>query len=152
MLGRTVLVGLAALALAGPAAAAKGGCHDVEGEFTAVTIPPGPECASFAFCTSGQLTGDLAGPYFFTVTGFGPTGELLAASTITKTNGAVIQGSDVSVINPDGTFTTTLNVIGGTRQYAHATGQIVASGAFTPTGTAGTYSGTICLGVAKGKA
>lgn len=134
------------LAFSAAAWAAPGGCHDVEGDFTAVTIPPGPDCSSFLFCTLGTLTGDLAGTYFFTVSGFGPGGELLAASTITLKTGAVIQGSDTSVLNPDGTFVTTVEIIGGTRQYADATGEIVASGHFTATGTEGTYAGTICLG------
>ena len=140
----TVLV---ALALAGPAAAARGGCHQVEGDFTAVTIPPGETCPSPVFCTLGTLTGDLAGTYFFAVHGFGPGGELLAASTITLENGAVIEGSDTSVINADGTFATTVVVVGGSRQYARATGEIVATGHFTESGTEGTYAGEICLGI-----
>ena len=45
-----------------------------------------------------------------------------------------------------GTFVTTIDIVGGTRQYAHATGELVAPGHFTPQpGTAGTCSGTICL-------
>lgn len=146
MIWRIAAIGLAAAALAGPAAAAEGGCQKVEGDFTAVTVPPGPDCPSLLFCTVGELTGDLEGTYFFAVTGFTPTGALTAASTITLENGAVIQGSDTSVINADGTFTTTVNVVGGTRQYARATGQIVADGHFTATGTEGTYEGEICLG------
>ncbi len=45
-------------------------------------------------------------------------------------------------------FVTTVNVIGGTRQYEDATGQIVAPGVLDlVTGsTSGTYSGTIYLG------
>lgn len=147
MIARLAAVTLAALALAGPAATATGGCHDVEGDFTAVTLLPGDACPSPIFCTLGTLTGDLAGTYFFAVSGFGPGGELLAASTITLENGAVIQGSDTSVLYPDGTFTTTVSIVGGTRQYAHATGQLVAGGAFTAEGTAGTYAGQICLGI-----
>ena len=146
MIARIAALTLAALSLAGTAAAARDGCHEVEGAFTAVTLPPSGACPSPIFCTLGVLTGDLAGTYFFSVSGFGPGGELLAASTITLENGAVVEGSDTSVLHPDGTFTTTVNVVGGTRQYAHAAGQIVAEGAFTADGTAGTYAGEICLG------
>ncbi len=148
MLARTIGVAVAALALAAPAVAAQGGCHDVEGDFTAETIPGGVgNCTSFAFCTLGTLTGDLAGTYFFTVTGFTGPNTLTAESTITRETGAVIQGRDTSTLFGDGTFETVVTVVGGTRQYAHARGQIVATGAFTATGgTAGTYGGTICLG------
>ena len=69
-------------------------------------------------------------------------------STITLANGAVIRGNDTSVLHPDGTFVTTVQIAGGTRQYAHATGALVAPGRFTANGgTEGTYSGTICLGI-----
>jgi len=137
-------LGMGALAWAGAraASAAEGGCHSYTGEFTAVTPA---ECPSF-LCTQGTLTGDLAATYDFVATGFTPTG-ITGKSTITLDNGAVISGSDTSVVNPDGTFVTTVNVVGGTRQFAHATGALVAAGRFTPTGTEGIYSGVICLGV-----
>jgi hypothetical protein len=139
-----VLVSIAALALVGSASGASGGCHDVSGTFVAVTVVP-PECPSF-FCTRGTLSGDLAGTYFFAATGVTPAGDLTGASTITLENGAVINGSDTSHLNADGTFVTTVTFVGGTRQFAHAEGQLVAAGHFTATGTEGTYSGTICLG------
>ena len=121
----------------------EGGCHSYKGDFTAVT----PEvCPSF-LCTHGMLTGDLSGTYDFVATGVTPTGELTGQSTITLETGAVIFGSDVSVLNPDGTFVTTVTIVGGMRQFEHATGTIVATGRFTATGTEGTYSAEICLGV-----
>lgn len=140
---RTLCAALAigALACAGTASAAEGGCHSYTGEFTAVTPA---ECPSF-LCTQGTLTGELAATYDFVATGVTPTG-ITGTSTITLDNGAVISGSDTSVLNADGTFVTTVNVVGGTRQFAHATGAIVAAGAFTATGTEGIYSGVICLG------
>jgi hypothetical protein len=55
--------------------------------------------------------GDLAGTYFFSVSGFGPGGELLAAGTIALENGAVIRGATRSVLRPDGIFTTTVDVV-----------------------------------------
>jgi hypothetical protein len=142
---RTLWAALAigALACAGAraASAAEGGCHAYTGEFTAVTPA---ECPSF-LCTQGTLTGELAATYDFVATGVTPTG-ITGTSTITLDNGAVISGNDTSVVNPDGTFVTTVNVAGGTRQFAHATGAIVAAGRFTETGTEGIYSGVICLG------
>jgi hypothetical protein len=128
---------------AGPSRAAAGGCHAVSGAFTAVSPPV---CPSF-LCTHGRLTGDLSAIYDFVAIGVTPEGAVAGRSTITLDNGAVIHGSDASVLNADGTFVTTVRIVGGTRQYAHATGALVAPGAFTADGgTEGTYSGTICLG------
>jgi hypothetical protein len=142
---RFLFTALAAAALAFGGAlqvsADEGGCHTYGGEFTAVTVT---ECPSF-LCTHGTLTGDLAGTYDFVATGATETG-ITGQSTITLDNGAVIRGSDVSVLGPDGTFVTTVNVVGGTRQFAQARGQLVASGHFTETGTEGVYAATICLG------
>ena len=116
------------------------------GSFTAVSPP---DCPSF-LCTHGTLTGDLAGTYDFVATGVTPEGAVSGNSTITLDNGAVINGNDTSVLKTDGTFVTTVRIVGGTRQYAHATGALVAPGAFTANGgTEGTYSGTICLGSAQ---
>ncbi len=147
MIGKAFFVagiGLLALCPAAPSRAAAGGCHAVSGAFTAVSPP---DCPSF-LCTHGTLTGGLAGTYDFVATGLTPDGAVTGHSTITLGNGAVIRGSDTSVLNPDGTFVTTIRIVGGTRQYAHATGALVAPGAFTADGgTEGTYSGVICLGI-----
>ena len=136
-----------ALALCGSSAAfgAAGGCHSYSGDFTAVTLS---ECPSF-LCTRGTLTGDLAGTYDFVAVAIAPDGGLIGRSTITLENGAVIRGDDQSVINADGTFVTTVNVTGGTRQFRHAKGALVAAGLFTPAGSEGAYSGVICLGAKK---
>ena len=144
--GWVVSVLVLALSPALPSRAAAGGCHAVSGDFTAVAPP---DCPSF-LCTHGRLTGDLSATYDFVATGLTPEGAVTGSSTITLDNGAVIRGSDTSVLHPDGTFVTTVRIVGGTRQYAHATGALVAPGAFTATGgTEGTYSGTICLGVGR---
>jgi hypothetical protein len=148
---RSTLVRVAAAALAvavsmdGAVYAAAGGCRSYSGDFTAVTPA---ECPSF-LCTQGMLTGDLEGTYDFVATAIGPEGGLIGQSTITLANGAVIRGSDTSVVNPDGTFVTTVDVVGGTRQFRRANGALVAAGQFTPTGTEGVYSGVICLGAKK---
>jgi hypothetical protein len=143
---KACVVALAVLALAGPAGATVGGCHSIQGGFVAVSLTPfSAECPSF-FCTAGNLSGDLAGTYFFQAYDVAANGDLLGHSTITRTNGAVIHGNDTSHLNGDGTFVTTVNFVGGTRQFAHTTGQLVAPGHFTASGTEGTYSGQYCLG------
>lgn len=138
------VVATAALALAGTAAAKE--CKPVSGDFVADTVPcdpPGP------FCTAGTLTGDLDATYAFRMTSAAPTPTGIAFtgnSVITrKHGGAQLFGSDHGTIDfVDGSFTTIVDIVGGTKQYKGATGQIVATGHLTPTGTAGTYTGTIC--------
>ncbi len=68
------------------------------------------------------------------------------ASTITQTfGGAELYGADTGWIDfANGTFETTVNIVGGTNQYDGASGQLVATGNLTPTGTVGTYTGEIC--------
>jgi hypothetical protein len=148
---RVFAIGLTVLALAAPAWGAAGGCHAVEGGFTAVALQPfSADCPSF-FCTAGTLTGDLAGTYFFVAYGVAGNGDLLGHSTITLNDGAVIHGNDTSHLNGDGTFVTTVHFVDGTRQFAHATGGLVAPGHFTAGGTEGTYSGEYCLGNGGGE-
>lgn len=133
-----------ALALAGTAAAKE--CKPVSGDFVADIVPcdpPGP------FCTAGTLTGDLDATYAFRMTSQSPTPTgitFTGNSTITRVHGgAQLFGSDHGTINfVDGSFTTIVDIAGGTKRYEGATGQIVATGHLTPTGTAGTYTGTIC--------
>jgi hypothetical protein len=137
---------IVALATAGPAGAAAGGCHAVSGTFVAASPPT---CAGIV-CTEGTLSGDLAGHYSFVGYAFTPSGSVLGHSTITLTNGAVITSNDESVLfgppAPGTHFVTTVVFSGGTRQFAHATGGLVAPGTFTDTGTVGTYAGGYCLG------
>ncbi len=68
------------------------------------------------------------------------------ASTIRQTlGGAELYGADTGWINfANRTFETTVNIVGGTKQYDGASGQLVATGNLTPTGTIGTYTGEIC--------
>jgi len=159
MLARTIRITCAAFAIllasAGNALAAAGGCHSYSGDFTAVAPA---DCASpFGLCTHGTLVGGFPSTYDFTVDTLDfATGAYTGHSTITTEQGAVIEGSDSGVLVPngDGTadFVTTVQIVGGTRQYAHATGSFVAPGTLDlATGnTVGTYSATVCLGVGSG--
>jgi len=147
------------LGAAGGALAAAGGCHSFSGDFTAVApaVCPSP----VGICTHGTLTGGFPSTYDFVADTLVPTGNpgefaYTGHSTITTPQGAQIFGSDSGVLTmrPDGTapFVTTVHVVGGTRQYAHGAGQLVAPGVLNlATGaTVGTYSGTICLGKGNG--
>lgn len=148
---RSLLVLLAAVALVA-SSSALAATETVEGDFTSVGVLP-PECGSF-LCTRGELTGDLEGTYFFTMTSLlpdsGTPGAFLYAgnSSITTADGT-LQGEDTGIMyftsgNP-APFVTTVNVVSGGGAYAGATGTIVATGSldFTTNHATGTYTGSI---------
>jgi len=143
MKGRALVLAVT-VALVWSAAAAAKECKPVSGTFEATTVAcPAP------FCTAGSLTGDLEATYAFAMTSATPDGPILnftGASTIIREHGgAELYGSDTGWINfANGTFQTTVNIVGGTKQYEGATGQLVATGNLTATGTVGTYTGEIC--------
>jgi len=140
----TVLAVALAAALVWSATAAAKECKPVSGTFEATIVPcPAP------LCTAGTLTGGLTSSYAFTMTSAAQEGPVLTftgASTITNTFGdARLFGADTGWINfATGQFETTVNIVGGTKQYDGASGQLVATGNLTPTGTAGTYAGELC--------
>ena len=139
---RSVLALALAGALVWSAAAAAKECKPVSGTFAAEQVV----CAGF--CTAGTLSGDLTASYSFAMTsssGF-PLLTFTGASTIVREHGgAELYGSDTGWIDfGTGTFETTVNIVGGTKQYDGASGQLVATGNLTPTGTAGTYTGELC--------
>ena len=141
---RTVLAVALVAALVGSATAAAKECKPVSGTFEATIVPcPAP------LCTAGTLTGDLTASYAFTMTSAVQEGPLLSftgVSTIVSTFGeAELYGADTGWINfATGQFETTVNIAGGTKQYDGASGQLVATGNLTPTGTVGTYAGELC--------
>ena len=132
---------------------ANDGCKSFSGDFTAVAPLQCP--SPVGICTHGTLTGGFPSTYDFvadTLVSTGVPGEFAYTghSVITTAQGARVFGSDSGVLTflPNGTapFVTTVQVVGGTRQYEGATGQIVAPGVLdlASGGTIGTYSGTIC--------
>jgi len=141
---RFVLAVVLVTSLVWSSAAAAKECKPVSGTFEATTVA----CAA-PFCTAGSLTGGLTASYFFAISSASQEGPILSftgASTITQTfGGAELYGADSGWIDfATGTFETTVNIVGGTKQYDGATGQLVATGTLTPTGTTGTYTGEIC--------
>lgn len=150
------MIAIAALCLAtlpDGVARAQAGCKSFSGDFTAVA--PAACASPVGICTHGTLTGGFPSTYDFvadTLVSTGVPGEFAYTghSIITTVHGAQVFGSDSGVLTflPNGTapFVTTVQVVGGTRQYEGATGQIVAPGVLNLAtgGTVGTYSGTIC--------
>jgi hypothetical protein len=131
------------------------GCKSYDGNFTSSVVPNPPPGAVLA--THGILTGDLNATYDFVMTSLRPdpndptTFYYAGHSVITLTkNGHQLFTNDTGVmhIQPDGTalFTTTANIVGGTKNFKSVSGQFVASGVLNlATGqTVGTYTATIC--------
>ena len=130
-------------------------CKTTAGPFTSNLVPP-PACQSpVGVCTIGTLDGKFPETYDFVMDTLVDIGGGQSAYTghslITRTHGgATILGQDTGVLTFTGpttaTFVTTVNVAGGTKQFAAATGQYVATGQLNfVTGEAtGTFTATVC--------
>ena len=137
------LFAIAGLTLVGApsALAAAGGCHAVSGTYVNHNIT----CAVPAIaCVESELAGDLAGSSTSIVTSFDPaTQSYTAIVTNTLDDGAELTGALSGQIT-GGLGHSVETIIGGTRQFAHATGTIFV--ADTTARGVGTYSGEFCLG------
>ena len=133
-------------------------CKNDGGPFQSNLIPA-PNCPSpIGICTLGTLEGKSPETYYFVMDTLGPAGDTAAPnkftytghSVITRTRGgATLLGHDSGVIFFDGVtnpFVTTVDVVGGTKQYSDATGQFVATGQidFVTGQGSGTFTSTIC--------
>jgi hypothetical protein len=141
MLRKTLAVAAIALASAPGALAARGGCHPISGDVIITNAVP---CVVPAVaCRESFVTGDHAGTSLGVITSFDfLTGNYIGYRTAYLENGAVIEYSVVGWFG-GGFSTSTATVIGGTRQYAHATGSVYAE---SGPDTSGTYSGEVCFG------
>jgi hypothetical protein len=152
----TFTAGLLLAAVAG-VAAARDGCKQVSGPFHASPV----ECtAGGVLCTHGELSGRLSATYDFAMHAppqpdpNDPTRLVFTGRSVIRTRGgARLFGTDRGLIQVQSmTFVTTVTITGGTRQYAGASGQIVASGTLDERGnTLGSYTGTICKAADNGE-
>lgn len=132
-------------------------CKTTEGPITANLMPP-PGCQSpIGICIIGTLEGKSPETYSFVMDTFvdldpdGIQAAYTGHSVITRTHGgATLLGeeSGVMTFNDGGiaTFVTTVTIVGGTKQFANATGQYVATTQIsfaTGEGT-GTFTSTVC--------
>ena len=145
------------LVAAGASPALASDTKSVAGPFTSVLVPP-PACSTvIGICTLGHLTGDLDATYAFTMETLYPLGDpthpnrfaYTGESVITVIHGgAVMLSHDTGYIDFEGSenpFVTTVHVYKGTKQYADATGTLVASGQlnFVTGNAVGSYTGSI---------
>jgi hypothetical protein len=155
-----VAVGLAALLMAAPGIAAAAECANVEGTFNLQEVRDPALCSSpIGRCWQGSLSGDLAGTYDFIFTSltaadpndpnlFNYTGTSVITLEQSSQPQLFTQDSGFLRLNPLGPtpFQATATIVGGTRRYRHASGQLVLVGGLDElTGLViGTYTGQVC--------
>ena len=145
---------LAVLTLAGGAAVAAGKCKKVNGMFTLQPVPPEQCAGPVGICATGTYRGDLKGDSAFTGTSLTQTVDtpttgvvLLTGDNLIHTAGGDLMTKDAIVLQSSGAgdFAEVDTIVGGTDEWAGATGTIRAQGRFTPiTGGGGNYTGEIC--------
>lgn len=133
-------------------------CKTDGGPFQSNLQPP-PACTSpVGICTLGTLDGQHPETYYFVMDYLFPAGDPTQPnkflygghSVITRVHGgATLVSQDTGVLYFDGVlnpFVTTVNVVGGTKQYADATGQFVAAGQinFVTGAATGIFTSTVC--------
>lgn len=130
-------------------------CRPVAGRAETQIVPP-PTCASpVGICTSGRVFGSLHGTLKLTATSLIPSGAgglpevsfFTGQSVIQVKNGDVLIGIDTGAFDlQDGTVVTLLTWVGGTGQFAGASGHIrISANLDFSTGIVESrYKGEIC--------
>ncbi len=145
------LSALVAAVLVGSVAAASP-CKKINGKLTLQALAP--TCSSaISLCASATLSGDLAGVSSFVGTSQAVTVDTPATGVIVltgdnaiHTSGGTLLTKDAIVLQTsgDGQFGEVDTVVGGTGEWAGATGTFRAQGTFANGVGAGDYIGEIC--------
>lgn len=141
------------------AASAATGCLTVRGHYTEHDSS-GPGCTSpVGLCIEGTYAGDLRGPFAGRATTVTPSADTAATavlgftsdSTITAAVGGrqgtlLIKNAGVFRTAGAGSIVDLQTIVGGTGDFAGATGDLRASGTFSSaTGGRSVYTGQVCL-------
>jgi hypothetical protein len=153
-------VAITLLALGGQiSTASAAGCSSFRGIQEEVQVT-GPECGSpVGFCTVAQLRGTFRGEAGFSATAIVPTidtpvtGVVLVLGDTTVTNARLAgKRGTISIKNAatfrttgDGDLSDTQVIVGGTGDFAGATGSIRVSGTFTAGAGTANVEGTVCV-------
>lgn len=129
-------------------------CQLLTGTF-ASTVVPNCQDSPVGLCTSGRLSGDFEGDYYFVFQSFGPHPSDPAKQTYTgvskiTTQAGVVETEDTGVLDgpPDQTagFVTNAEVVRGTGVYEESRGTFVATGTLQRGAAQGTYDAKLCEG------
>lgn len=138
------------LAAAGPAAADPA-CRTLHGWFE-VQITGGPDCESpIDLCGTVKWQGSLRADSAFIATSLITTDDTPATGVVVVTGDNVLVTTDGEIFTKDaillaatGEFTEIDTVVGGTGEFAGATGSIIATGFSTGPEAEGSFVGEIC--------
>jgi len=157
MTKKLAVVGLLSLMISGSAAEADPRCRPVIGAFDLIPVSEG--CASpVGVCGRGTFRGLLRGPYTAVLTSITSTADTPSTGVVLVTADLALQarlGSKTGALNfkeaggfhttGDGEFAELFSIVGGTGDFAGATGTLFATGTFDfAAGGEGQYHGTIC--------
>lgn len=158
---KILLLGAMSALFAGAAVVASGtadahdACLRVYGQVTLTPTDPSTCNSPIGTCAVGELRGTLRGNSEFTGTSFVPTVDiassgsaLLTGDNAIHTRRGTLYTEDAVVLRTvgEGEFAEVDTVVGGTGDFANATGVITAYGTYDAvTGGEGTYFGTICV-------
>src|SRR5262245_2585199 len=151
-----VTVVAVALTLAGTALASN--CTTVSGTFAGATYYPPPCLSPIGVCLRLTLSGSFLQTEDFMFTTLVNAGdasdptryEYAGSSVVSDGRDRTLYGQDTGAMHISpvelAPFVTTIDITGGTRQYSHASGQLLFTGNLNlSTGLAsGTYDGTVC--------
>lgn len=157
---RSAIAGTAALAavlLLTSAAQADTLCRNVSGRYQERDAS-GPACTSpVGLCIAGEYRGDVMGPFSGEATSLVPTADTPTTGVVLFTSDSRIDAriggrSGTLVIRNAGAFATIAEgsivdvaaIVGGTDDFAGATGAIRATGTFTAGAGTSSYEGTVC--------
>jgi hypothetical protein len=143
---------LLALLLVGNTLAASN-CKKINGKVILQALPSSSCLSAIDLCASGSLSGDLVGTSSFTGTSQAVTADTPATSVILLTGDNAIHTSGGTLMTKDaivlqttgnGQFGEVDTVVGGTGEWAGATGTFRAVGTFANGVGQGDYIGEIC--------
>ncbi|HEU5103450.1 MAG TPA: hypothetical protein VFU22_30725 [Roseiflexaceae bacterium] len=147
-----VAAGIALTVLTSAASAAPE-CKQLKGKFTLAPIAA-PDCLStVGLCANGSYTGSLNGSSLFIGSSLIPTVDTPTTSVVLLTGDNTIQTGNGTLLTKDaivlrttgaGEFAEVDTIVGGTGEWAGASGQIIGSGTFTAAGGEGEYHGEVC--------
>lgn len=136
-------------------AAADATCKKVKGQFILQPVS-GPDCGSAVeICATGTYKGGIKGKSEFTGSSLIQTADTPTTAVVLLTGDNVIHADKGDLFTKDaivfrtidaGEFGEVDTVVGGTGNFAGASGVIQAVGTFTSAGGEGDYQGQICLG------